>query len=88
MTDYFSYLAILAVGVSMGAAFAVWLKSRKTSTKAELLYALAAEAKLVARMPGAADHLALAQEQVQAEALAQQNLVRALSGVAGVPPAV
>ena len=85
MTDYFAYLAMLAVGISLGAAFVLWLKSRKTSTKAELLYALAAEAKLVAKMPGAADAVALAQGQVQTEALAAQRLRDAMLGAAGVP---
>jgi hypothetical protein len=78
-------LAVLAVGIALGAAAILWLKSRKTSTKAELLYALAFEAKQIAKLPGAAEAIELAQDQLKAEALAQANLLAAMQKAAGVP---
>lgn len=84
MNEITAYLAALAIGIAVGAAAVHWLKSRKTSTKAELLYALAFEAKQIAKLPGASEAVELAQEQVKAEALASANLVAALSKAAGV----
>lgn len=78
-------LAVLAIGIALGAVAVVWLKSRKTSTKAELMYALMLEAKAVAKLPGAAEAIELAQEQAKAEALAASALSAALQKAAGVP---
>lgn len=78
-------LCVLAVGIALGGMAVSWLKSRKTSTKAELMYALIAEAKLIAKMPGAADAVEHAQAQVQAEDLARAQLAAALQKAAGVP---
>lgn len=84
MTELFPILAAISAGIAIGGAFVLWLKSRKSSTKAELLYALAMEAKLIAKLPGASEAVELAQEQVKAEALASANLVAALQKAAGV----
>lgn len=85
MTEFAPILAAIALGVALGAAAVVWLKSRKTSTKAELLYALAFEAKQIAKMPGASEAVELAQEQLKAEAQARANLAEAMQKAAGVP---
>jgi hypothetical protein len=85
MNEILPILAAIAIGVAIGAAAVIWLKSRKTSTKAELMYALIAEAKLIAKMPGAADAVELAQAQVAAEDLARAQLAAALQKAAGVP---
>lgn len=79
-------LSVLAVGIALGALAVSWLKSRKTSTKAELMYALIAEAKLIAKLPGAAEAVEHAQAQVQAEDLARAQLAAALQKAAGVQP--
>jgi uncharacterized protein (UPF0333 family) len=77
-------LFIFAAGIAVDH----WLKSRKTSTKAELMYALTLEAKALAKMPGAAEAIELAQAQAQSEALAAAALAAAMQKAAGVSPSI
>lgn len=71
-------LSALALGVALGGSSVLWLKSRKTNTKAELLRALAAEAKLIAKLPGAAQAKTLADEQGDDEVKAATELAEAV----------
>jgi acetyl-CoA carboxylase alpha subunit len=79
MTDFVPYLAVGAACFAVGAAAILWLKSRKTTTKAEALKLLAAEYSLVSRMPGAAEDLAQAQAEVAAEELAAKLFAAAVT---------
>lgn len=89
MTDqHLAILAAMAAGIALGGLLVLWLKSRKTSTKAELMYALMLEAKAIAKLPGAAEAIELAQDQAKSEALAAASLAAALSKAAGVPASV
>jgi uncharacterized protein HemX len=85
MTDPLAILALCVLCLALGAAGMAWLKSRKTTTKAEAMRLLAIEAALVAKMPGAAEAHALADAQAQDEALSASKLSAALSKAAGVP---
>lgn len=86
MTDqHLAILAALAIGIAIGGAAILWLKSRKTSTKAELMRALTLNAKAIAKLPGAAEAIELAQEQAKSEALAAAALAAAMQKASGVP---
>lgn len=70
------------VGVALGGALVLWLKSRPVSTKAELLRALAGEAKLIGKLPGAAQAKTLADEQADDEVKAAAELAEAVRAAA------
>ncbi len=78
MTDLLPILSAAAIGLVIGLALMYWLRSRPVTTKAEALKLLAAEAKLIAKMPGASEAHALAEAQAQDEALALQAFNKAV----------
>ena len=73
-----TFAAALCIGIALGAAAIFWLKSRKTTTKAEAMRLLAAEAALIAKMPGALEAHALAEAQAADEQLAAAALTKAM----------
>jgi hypothetical protein len=87
MTIDSTHLAFLALGLALGGAIAVWLKTRPITTKAEALRLLAAQANIVAKMPGAAEDKAQAEQEMSAEALAAQIAAAALAKINAAPAA-
>lgn len=76
-------LIAAAIGF-LAASLVFWLLSkRKTTTKAEAMRLLAAEAKLIAKMPGAAEAQAQAAAELADEQLAGQALAAALTKASG-----
>lgn len=85
MTPTITDLICLLVGLALGGAAMLWLKSRPTTTKAEALKLLAVEASLIAKMPGAAEQKALAEQEAASEVLAAQQFAAALAKLSNVP---
>lgn len=81
-------LTALAVGVVIGLAAMYWLRSRPVTTKAEALRLLAAEATLVAKMPGAMEAHQLAEAQAQDEQLALVAFNKAVLKASGAAASV
>jgi len=68
------------VGSAAGGGVVLWLKSRPTTTRSMVMKALAAEARLAAKMPSAvASHQELADQEKAAEAAAQAELSAAMA---------
>lgn len=86
MTDPIATASLCAFCLALGAAGMAWLKSRKTTTKAEAMRLLAVEASLIAKMPGAMEAHALAEAQAADEQLAAAELTKAMLKAQSVPP--
>lgn len=86
MTELTTYLAALAIGIVIGLAAMYWLRSRPVTTKAEALRLLAAEAALIAKMPGALEAHALAEAQAADEQIASAALTKAILKAQSVSP--
>lgn len=78
----------LAIGLILGLAAMYWLKGRPVTTKAEAMRLLAAEAALIAKMPGAMEAHQLAEAQAADEQLASATLTKAMLKAQSVPPSV